>query len=97
MQADRTTGAYFRRGGILLVCTFVLAGCAIKNDVPDFKYPAHNGKPGDSWPELAVTAELQALGENSGAQMQDAAEDSDQLEARIRRLRARGQSLQNSK
>ncbi len=96
MQANCRKIQFWRTSATTFVCAALLAGCSIKNDVPDFKYPSRTNFTNQSWPELAVTDELMAVGKNTDKSIGKAQQEIDRVTARAARLRARARGLQNS-
>ena len=87
---------FWRASAAAIVSATLLAGCTIKNDVPDFKYPSRTNFTDQNWPELAVTEELLAVGENINKSTAQAQQETDRLAARATLLRARARALQNA-
>lgn len=75
----------------------LLAGCAIKDDVPDFRYPSRTDFTSEAWPELAPTKDLLQAGTNVARDDQEVSDENDRFDARIRRLRARAAALKRAK
>ena len=84
------------RASVVIICAASLTGCSIKNDVPDFKYPSRTNFTDQNWPELVVTEELLAVGENTKQSATKAQLETDRLAARAARLRARARALRNA-
>ncbi len=79
------------------VITLLLAGCSIKDDVPDFRYPSHTDLTSETWPTLAPTNDLVQAGSDVARNPQQVSDENDRFNARIRRLRARAAALRRAK
>jgi hypothetical protein len=75
------------------ITLIALAGCSIQSNRADYKYPEGSETDGTDWPELAVTAELEAAGTTTQARASENQEDADRLAARARALKARAERL----
>lgn len=95
MRAIAKNTGIWRKIAVATLC-FGIVGCSIENDVPDFKYPSRTDFTDQSWPELALTQELQQAGKNANATAESAQLETERVAARARRLRARAQALQNA-
>jgi outer membrane murein-binding lipoprotein Lpp len=76
-----------------VVALLLLAGCSIKNDVPDFRYPSRTDYNSDSWPKLAPTEALLQAGDKAVRDPQKLGDDNDRFASRVQRLRARAADL----
>ncbi len=75
------------------LCLLALTACSIKDDVPDFKYPSRTNYSDQNWPQLAVTEELIKAGETTSATAEETRKQTDALEARAKRLKAKARAL----
>ncbi len=89
----RSTHTGIMAGAIALL---LLAGCSIKDDVPDFRYPSHTDFTSESWPKLAPTEELLQAGDKVSRDPQEVSDENDRFTSRIQRLRARAAALRRA-
>ncbi len=73
--------------------TLALAGCSIQSNTPEYEYPAASDASGPDWPDLAVTSELVAAGQNTQTTASDNQAATERLAARARALRERVKRL----
>lgn len=77
----------------LLFLLPLLAACDIRSDRPDFSYPAASRADAGPYPELAITAELAALGDETAQDAEARQAEAARLIARARILKARAARL----
>ena len=80
---------------MFLTMAITVAGCSIKDDVPEFKYPSQTDFTDQDWPKLVVTEELRATGLETQRIADQEKQAVERLAARARALRLRANRLKN--